>query len=94
MTNLRNLARGQGCMIRLDGCNHNSETTVLAHLRNGHFGMGCKPLDICGIFACSSCHDEIDRRTHRLKQDAIDAALVAALCRQLTWYTDKGYLWW
>jgi hypothetical protein len=42
--NLRKAARGRGCMIRLPGiCNHNSETTVLAHVRlAGVSGMGIK----------------------------------------------------
>ena len=41
-----------------------SETTVLAHFRlAGICGIGMKPHDILGAWACSACHDEIDRRT-------------------------------
>ena len=64
--NLRKAAQGRGCMVRLPGiCNHNSETTVLAHVRlAGVSGMGLKADDLLGAWACSSCHDVIDRRSH------------------------------
>jgi hypothetical protein len=35
--------------------------------------MGIKPNDLLGAWACSSCHDEIDRRTRIV--DAETAAL-------------------
>ena len=62
--NLRAEARGRGCMVRLPGvCNHNSETVVLAHVRLiGVSGMGMKADDLLGAWACSACHDVIDRR--------------------------------
>ncbi|ELH3057152.1 DUF1364 domain-containing protein [Escherichia coli] len=45
-------------------CNGNPETTVLAHYRMaGICGTGMKPDDLIGAWACSACHDEIDRRT-------------------------------
>ncbi len=45
-------------------CNGNPETTVLAHIRiAGLCGTGIKPPDLIAAIACSSCHDEIDRRT-------------------------------
>ena len=52
--------------MRLHGvCNHNSETVVLAHYRlAGVSGMGMKSPDILGAWACSACHDAIDRRAH------------------------------
>lgn len=60
---LREAARGQPCALRLPCCNHDPETTVLAHLRMfGAAGIGEKPDDWCGVFACSACHDAIDRR--------------------------------
>ncbi|ENI6875833.1 DUF1364 domain-containing protein, partial [Escherichia coli] len=55
-------------------CNGNPETTVLAHYRMaGICGTGMKPDDLIGAWACSACHDEIDRRTHNL--DNKDARL-------------------
>ncbi len=66
MANLRKEARGRECQVRIYGvCNGNPETTVLAHYRMaGICGTGMKPDDLIGAWACSACHDEIDRRTH------------------------------
>ena len=62
--NLRELAKGQPCMIRVAGiCNRNPETTVLAHYRlGGTCGTGMKPPDMRGAWACSACHDAVDGR--------------------------------
>lgn len=64
MTDLRQLARGKPCMIRVPGiCNRDPETTVLAHVRIiGISGMGHKAPDIFGAWACSACHDYVDNR--------------------------------
>ena len=52
-------ARGQMCQVRLPGsCNHNPETTVLAHLNGA--GMGIKHLNIHAAYTCSGCHSVID----------------------------------
>lgn len=90
MKTLRELARGQECQVRIEGlCNWDRETVVLAHIRRAHTaGVGQKPPDTCGVFACSACHDEIDRRTRYLKMDELNDYLLDALCRQLAWY-DK-----
>ena len=56
---------------------NNPDTTVLAHYRMaGLNGVGMKPDDIFGAWACSSCHDECDRRTR--KMDAEDVRLAHA----------------
>lgn len=75
MSKLTKLARDRDCQVRLPGiCNFDSATTVLAHYRlAGTCGMGIKPHDLLGAWACSSCHDEIDRRTRLM--DAESAAL-------------------
>ncbi|PAV94154.1 hypothetical protein CJD50_22215 [Hafnia paralvei] len=67
MANLRKEAQGRECQVRLPGiCNGNSKTVVLAHFRMaGLCGVGMKPNDLFGAWACSACHDEIDRRTRR-----------------------------
>jgi len=64
--NLRDYARDKPCMIRLEGvCNGNAETTVLAHFRQiGVSGTGLKSPDLCAAWACSDCHDAVDRRRH------------------------------
>ncbi|CRL44480.1 hypothetical protein SGGMMB4_01609 [Sodalis glossinidius str. 'morsitans'] len=65
MANLRKEAQGRECMVRLPGiCGGDTETVVLAHYRMaGLCGTGMKPQDLFGAWACSRCHDEIDRRT-------------------------------
>lgn len=60
--NLRKHARGRGCQVRLDCCNFDPETTVLAHVRlPGVSGMGLKSPDLLGAWACSACHEFADR---------------------------------
>lgn len=69
MPNLRKLAKGRDCQIRLPGiCNGNPETTVLCHLPGG--GMGAKQNDLFGAWGCSGCHDAVDGRVPA-KQDGI-----------------------
>ena len=64
MSKLRQSARGMPCTLQLACCNHNCETTVLAHIRLGfNAGFGQKPPDHHALFACSDCHDAIDGRT-------------------------------
>ncbi len=60
--NLRKFARNQECQIRIyQVCNYDLETTVWAHYRlGGVAGMGLKPPDLCGAFACYNCHQVID----------------------------------
>jgi len=63
--NLRKLARQQSCMVRIPGhCNHNTNTTVLAHYRlAGYAGIGQKADDFAfGSWCCSACHDVVDSR--------------------------------
>jgi len=58
-------AHGEDCTIRLPNiCNRNSETVVYAHINGVRFGHGMaqKVSDIHGAYACSSCHDAVDRR--------------------------------
>ena len=86
MTNLKKEARGRGCMIRLPGiCNHNSETVVLAHVRMaGVSGMGITADDLLGAWACSSCHDASDRRSHTdLDRDYVRLAHLEGVIRTI-----------
>lgn len=61
---LRKEAKGRECTVRLPGiCDGGTETVVLAHYRMaGLNGVGQKPDDIFGAWACSSCHDACDFR--------------------------------
>lgn len=89
---IRKSARGKDCMVRLPGiCNFNPETTVAAHIRiAGTCGMGMKPSDLLTVRACSSCHDEIDRRTWRMQPDEVRLYVHEAHCRTLVEYEREG----
>lgn len=83
--NLRDLARGKPCQIRIPGiCNSNPETTVLAHYRlPGTCGMGLKPPDLLGAWACSACHDEVDRRTRHKEGGYVGEMFAQGVMRTL-----------
>lgn len=59
---LRDHARGQECTLMLGDCAP-ADTVVFAHLRRFSIaGMGQKPDDLIGVYACANCHDALDRR--------------------------------
>ena len=79
--------------MRLHGvCNHNSETVVLAHYRlAGVSGMGMKSPDIIGAWACSACHDAIDRRDHTdLERDFVRLAHLDGMVRTIAQLVKEG----
>ena len=79
--------------MRLPGvCNHNSETVVLAHYRlAGVSGMGMKSPDILGAWACSACHDVIDRRDHTdLDRDFVRLAHLDGMVRTIAQLVKEG----
>ena len=60
---IRESARMQECTVESPWCNHNPETVVFAHYGEpGEKGIGLKPDDTSGAYACSSCHDALDGR--------------------------------
>lgn len=74
---LRDSARDQSCTLRLPGiCNGDWQTTVLAHVNFGGHGMATKESDLSACYACSSCHDAVDRRTPWLRDDSVIFAAV------------------
>lgn len=86
-------ARGEDCQVRMPNiCNHNPETTVWAHCNGSAAGkgIGMKSPSLLGAYACSSCHDEYDRRTSKL--DIITARLYFAEghYRSLRMLIEKG----
>lgn len=82
MSKLTKEAKGRECQVRLPCCNHNPETTVLAHYRlAGTCGVGMKPNDLQGAWACSSCHNEIDRRTRIFDNEFVRLAHAEGLIR-------------
>lgn len=93
--NLRKEAKGRGCMVRIPGvCNHNSETVVLAHVRlTGVSGMGMKAPDILGAWACSSCHDAVDRRNHTdLERDYVRLMHLEGMARTIAQLKKEGLI--
>ncbi len=91
--NLRKQAKGRGCTVRLPGvCNHNSETVVLAHIRMpGISGIGLKADDALGAWACSACHDAIDRRAHTdLDRDYVRLAHLEGMVRTIAQRRAEG----
>ncbi|OBW97466.1 phage protein [Gallibacterium anatis] len=94
MANLRKEAKGRECQVRLPGiCNHNPETVVLAHFRMaGINGVGMKPDDMFGAWACSSCHDEIDRRTRKMDYELVRLAHVEGVIRTQAILKSEGKL--
>jgi len=93
MTNLRELARGKPCMIRLPGCTGGGEDTVLAHYRMaGLCGVGQKPPDVCGAWACHVCHDHVDRRVRALDLDFVRLAHADGVMRTLARLVADGLI--
>ena len=90
MSKLRKSAQGQQCTLRLTGCNYNPETVVLAHIRNNQFcGVGMKPPDYMGVFACSNCHDKIDGR---VKSDTVYKDILRAHFETMQHWVDAGLI--
>jgi hypothetical protein len=80
-------------MVRLPGiCNHNSATTVLAHIRlSGVSGMGMKADDLLGAWACSACHDAVDRRFRTdLDRDYVRLAHLEGMVRTIAQLRKEG----
>lgn len=91
-TKLRNSARGEECTFQIPGvCNHNPETTVLAHLPSEWKGMGTKSPDWCAAFACSSCHESFD---NRWAISEVDMPFYAHRALQRTWrrWIERGLI--
>ena len=95
--NLRNAAKGRECQIRIpEVCNRNNETTVLAHYRQiGISGMGMKAPDLLGAWACSDCHDAVDRRRHTdLDFDFVRLCHLEGVIRTQAKLIEEGLIKW
>ena len=82
-------------MIRLEGiCCFDNETTVLAHFRLVDVsGTGLKSHDLIGAWACATCHDAVDRRTHlELDRDAVRLAHLEGMVRTLSQLAKEGLI--
>lgn len=88
--NLRKFARDKPCFLRLPGCSHDREQTVLAHIRRGNVaGIGQKPADIFAVPMCDHCHGVFDGRYRATvySRAELDAEVLRALGQWLS------YLW-
>lgn len=82
-------AEGQQCTLRLPGCLPGTETVVFAHYRRfGWGGMGLKPNDLLGCFACASCHD----KQERYHSDATYEDLLRAMGETLMKQAEDGLI--
>lgn len=91
--NLRKLAKGRDCQVRLPGiCNGNPETVVLAHFRMvGLAGVGMKPPNVLGAWACFTCHNAIDSRTSTgMTRDELRLAHAEGVMRTLAILVSEG----
>jgi formate-dependent nitrite reductase cytochrome c552 subunit len=63
-------AEGKPCTARISNvCNGDHTKTAWAHLNSIRWGAGRgrKAPDVCGLIACSDCHDAIDGRVKKNK---------------------------
>ena len=77
-------------------CNGNTATTVLAHFRmSGISGMSLKSPDLLAAFACSDCHDAIDRRRFmELDRDYVRLLHLEGVMRTQSFLIDQGKVKW
>lgn len=94
MSKITESARNEACTIRLEThCNFDRATTVWAHA-NGSApgkGIGMKCNDLLGAYACSACHDVVDRRvpTH-LPRLEVELAFWKGHARSVVILIEKG----
>lgn len=93
MSKLRDAAQGQPCQIRIPGiCSFNPEQTVLAHFRMD-CGTGMKPLDLCGSWACHSCHQVVDGQVKTgFTRDELDLMHLQGMYRTISQLHRLGKL--
>lgn len=88
---LRQSARGEQCTMNVAGvCNHDPATVVLAHIDTEYKGMGLKSPDLCACFACSACHEWLDR--HKGSEEDRLFYTLRAHFRTLKRWVDTGLL--
>lgn len=94
--NLRKLAKGRGCQVRIPMCcNGNPETVVLAHYRlAGLSGMGIKAPDWCAAYACSACHTAVDTGSANWTQAELKRMHLEGVLRTLAILESEGVRPW
>jgi hypothetical protein len=97
MTNLRKLANGRDCLIRVPGhCCGDSTTVVLCHLRMINIsGIGMKSADVLAAYGCQKCHDVVDRRTpSEYSPDELRLMHLEGIARTIDYLVSKQILRW
>jgi hypothetical protein len=97
MTNLRKLARGEECLIRVPGhCSGDPATTVLCHLRLiGITGFGLKSADALGAHGCYTCHAVVDgQMKSEFTHDQRRLMFMEGMCRTLDKLIQRGHIKW
>lgn len=90
---VRDHARGQACTLEFYSfCNHDSQTTIFAHIRDEHKGAGIKASDSSGCFACSACHAIMDEHPWRI--EALPALQIRAMQRTWAILIADGIIGW
>ena len=88
---LRQVARGQHCLIRIPGvCNGDPGTTVLCHLPGG--GMAGKRSDLAAAGGCSDCHRVVDGEKSEFSRDTIARWLLEAVLRTQERLFEMGFI--
>lgn len=93
--NLRKLARGRECQVRLENvCCGDPETTVLAHIRMiGISGMGLKAPDVLGAHCCSACHSAADTGQYngqRFEREYVELQFLRGVMRTIALLVKEG----
>ena len=90
-TKITQSAKGENCALRIPGvCNFNSETTVFAH--NNGAGMALKAHDIHGCYACSDCHNWLDKTSTRDDKRIFAQELLRAMIETQSILIQKGLI--
>ncbi len=94
---LRKLARGQPCLIRVPGvCVADAASTVLCHVRMiGISGIGMKSPDMLAAHGCHACHSAVDGQTktdYTYEQRRI--MLLEGMARTQAWLIEQEIVTW
>jgi len=94
MSQLRKSAEGESCTLTIyPHCNGDTRTTVLAHIKTEQKGMGIKSPDFFAVYACSDCHDIIDKRRYvDLSETEIKNCILRGLYRTWKRIIEKGLI--
>ena len=96
MSKITDSARGKPCTMRLDAvCNGDHATTVWCHIRGIRYGAGrgIKPPDLIGLYACSDCHDALDKRIRKDKTGKVLDYEFVRLCAYEGHFESLYMLW-